>query len=234
MGETFSITDSLVGAAIALFSAILSGVVILIFEKKMEARKDFVRDREIASALAFSILARAADISACNRTLKRAIDECFSDVEGTMQAEYDPGIKVVPIVGFPEFYESLSPSEMSLILRTGDSGLLEELLSLFRNFLTTIKLVAKFNLIREEYSRRVTELAKDSIPSDHGTEHFVMDETGRRVSDAIVGNLNVLVAEMINSSDNDLRRSRELVSRLQTAFREIDGLNVPTVKFEEE
>jgi len=234
MGETFSIIDSLVGAAIALFSAILSGGVLLFVEKKMETRKDVARDREIASALAFSILARVADISACNRTLKRAIDECFSDVEGTLQADYDPGIKVVPIVGFPEFYESLSPSEMGLILRTGDSGLLEELLSLFRNFQTTIKLVAKFTLIREEYSRLIPELSKDSIPSDGGNEVYVMDEAGRRVSDAMVGKLNGLVAEMIDSSEIDLKRSRELVSRLQTAFREIDGLNAPTVKFEKE
>jgi hypothetical protein len=185
------------------------------------------------SALAFSTQVKIAAGHAWSRSLKRSIDECFDDATAGPAVDLDPGVKVKPLVGAKAPNEVFTAEELSLLLETGDQGLVENLLGFQWRVGTVGALVEEFNVARRQYSSFVLE---NSLGGDFVDEHTgIVSLPGptRHALDAQIAALNSMVGEFYTELPELMGQSKKLMFRVETALNSIDGLVIRRVGFHE-
>lgn len=198
-----------------------------------KARKSEIQElrNERESALAFKTLAWLADAHAWYSSIKRALDESFED-SATSLAE--PGVRVLPLVGSDRDFPKFSTEEMALILHTGDTGLLEKTSSFAGNLQTSLAVIREFNTVRRSYQEFSAKVSISHEADDGGFVKLSMPPETKLEYEMHVSALNQMVADILETCPREMEQARTLISRLQTAYRALPGLLVPTFGFQQE
>mgnify|MGYP005866546149 CR=1 FL=1 len=221
-------TDVLVGGAITAVIAIIG----VAAERRWSHELRKKEKLETLSALAFSIQVKIASSHGWLRSSSRAIDECFNDADAGPFENMEPGVKVKPLVGNPRPDISFSPDELALLLRTGDSGLAEKLLSFQWTVGTVGALLDSFNRSRIAFSRFAADSAVEAEFVDGPHAKISMAGRTRHAYEARIAELNTLVGELLTSLPECLDQSKLIMKRVESSFRSIKGLEIRHVELQ--
>lgn len=227
MGSFSPSIDVLIGGGITIAVAVSA----MVAEQRWARRQRMIERNAQRSASAFSAQVKIAQGHAWTRSVKRSIDECFAETSSSGADELDPGVRVTPLVGVDAPATSFSPEELSLALQSGDAGLLEELLSFQWNCRTHAQLLSEFNSARREYSEFVRDNAHDGEFVDGAYANVSMPAEKKHAMDARIADLNLVISCLIEGLEEQLRRSKEIMKRFQTAMNSVEGVEIHGVTF---
>jgi hypothetical protein len=224
---------SLWGVILGGILAIAGGVAVAFWEQRT-ARAIRQEDRNLfTTAKVMESVVKIGQIQAWFVALKRTVDCCFDDAEEPGKAGLDPGVKVVPIVLSSVLVDEFSAEELANCLRSGDIGLLEELLDLQSNYRVTFELVRFFNQERNEFNAFTMNNASTADLVGGLAAQLEFDPKHKHGLEVRVAQLNQLVSEVMESYTSGLVKSEAAMSRFTSAMNSIPGIKVPKVNFVE-
>jgi hypothetical protein len=223
--------STLIGAGVSIVTSLIVFIATFWLENRRSMKQRQIETVEHLSVVAFSTTMKLVQIRAWLRAVRKGICECFEEANGTERENFEPGVKVQPLVGVPAAVEQFTPVELALALKSKDQGLLEKILEFQANYLVQFEMVGNFNDERSEYSKFVRDNAIAGEFIDGAAAKVVLPSGLEHAKDAFEVTLNQILGEIMSDLDLSITRSEETIVRFLSAIKSIKGIEAPIISF---
>lgn len=204
------------------------------WEKTWSSKLHEKEHARVRSAQAFSVLTKLSMFYSSQLCFKKHLEKCYDEAQEDGMSGIDAADIVTMMIVPPVGNERLTAEELALCLLSKDRGLMEKLLNIQSNYLSTYYSIAMMNDLLKEYKefKATNALMTSDISGDTGRLDMPPETKPQR--DSMTADLNSLIGNLMEVLPKDIISNREGLRRFISAARSIDNLDVPEIKLSDD